>query len=292
MYYDYHSHTDFSDDCNIPMDQMISAAIEKGVVQYAITDHYDPDYPDPEFPFEIDFEKYHPAILDAEKKYGSSIKIIKGLEIGIQHGDTLKKCSAQARSFPYDFIIGSFHCFNGNDLYKTDYETMEPQDILPSFYEYCYDCLKKYDDFDILGHINVIDRYIPFVPDYRCRRLGLEPDSDLECPASVPEPAMARSYARSMEIVEEIFRLLIYKGKGIEINTSSFRYGTEDTTPAAEMLHLYRDLGGEILTLGSDAHFPDHIAYNFDYVREMAIEFGFRYFTTYEGRNPSMVKFR
>lgn len=289
MYYDYHSHTAHSDDCDIPMDAMIEAAIKKGVAEYAITDHFDPDYPDPEFPFEIEFDEYYKDLSEVPQKFADRIKVIKGLEIGIQHGATLEKCKAEPKNFPYDFIIGSFHCFNGDDLYKADYNSMKPEDILPSFYEYCYDCLLDFDDFDVLGHINVIDRYIPFEADYRCYRLGLEPDSDLEFPPEAPPKAMAISYAKSMEIVEAIFKLLIGRGQGIEINTSSFRYQTGDTSPAAEMLHLYCDLGGEVLTIGSDAHFPEHIAYNFDYVVEMAKDFGFRYFTTYSKRQPVML---
>ena len=94
--YDYHSHTDFSDDSSTSMDEMIQGAIKKEIRELAITDHYDPDYPDPNYPFEVDFVEYHKSLLNAEKEYAGQIKIIKGLEIGIQQEPTMSKCRAAA----------------------------------------------------------------------------------------------------------------------------------------------------------------------------------------------------
>lgn len=260
--YDYHSHTDFSDDSASTMDEMIQGAIQKGVKELAITDHYDPDYPDPNYPFEVDFEEYHKALLHAEEQYASSIKIIKGLEIGIQGGPTLEKCKAASKNFSYDFLLGSFHAFNGEDLYTANYAEMEQSKILPSFYTYVYQCLKEFDDFDVLGHMNVIDRY-----------LNLE-----------------RDYTESLFIIEEILKELIAKGKGLEINTSSYRYGLQGRNhPTKEILQLYRDLGGEILTIGSDAHRPSDLMYHFEEGVSFAQRHGFKYFSTFKNRNITML---
>ena len=84
--YDYHSHSSFSDDSTTPLYDMIHSAIEKGILELAVTDHYDPDYPDKNFPFELDFPGYHSALLQAEEEFARQIKIVKGIEIGIQHG--------------------------------------------------------------------------------------------------------------------------------------------------------------------------------------------------------------
>ena len=86
MYYDYHTHTDVSEDSVTPADEMIEAAIKKGVVELAITDHFDPDYPDPDFTFEPDLQAYHSMLLDKQKQYRNRIKIVKGIEIGLQKG--------------------------------------------------------------------------------------------------------------------------------------------------------------------------------------------------------------
>lgn len=259
--YDYHTHTDFSDDSSCSMDEMICGAIEKGIKELAITDHYDPDYPDSNYPFEVDFAEYHKALLKAEKEYASQIKIIKGLEIGIQHGSTLEKCRAAATSFDYDFLIGSFHSFNGMDLYTANYQEMIQENILPAFYGYVHGCLKEFSDFDVMGHFNVIDRYI---------NIGYD-------------------YSDSMATIEEILKLLIGNGKGLEINTSSYRYGLNGRThPSKEILTMYHDLGGEILTIGSDAHKPSDLMFHFKEGVDFALENGFKYFSTFQNRKCTM----
>ncbi|MEG1585225.1 MAG: histidinol-phosphatase HisJ family protein, partial [Anaerovorax sp.] len=163
--YDYHTHTSYSDDCQTPMKDMIASAIQKGALELAITDHYDPDYPDPAFPFIIDFPSYHKDLQEMQENYQKQIKIIKGLEIGIQHGNAMEKCRSQANSFRYDFILGSFHCACGEDLYTGYFDHRSVEKGFEDFYAYMYDCLLLYKDFDILSHFNVIDRYSPYVPD-------------------------------------------------------------------------------------------------------------------------------
>ncbi|QHI73674.1 histidinol-phosphatase HisJ family protein [Aminipila terrae] len=263
--YDYHTHSFFSDDCDIPTRDMIEAAIKKGMKEIAITDHYDPDYPDQEYPFVVDFEKYHDTLLQMQAEYKDKIKIIKGLEIGIQHGETLNKCRNAAHAFPYDFILGSFHCTDNKDLY-TGYFT-EETDIPKAFeryYEYAHECLKDYTDFDVMGHINVVDRYLPFdkIPPYK----------------------------PYMDIIHSILKQLIENGKGIEFNSSCYRYLKDGrTTPTREILSLYKELGGEIITFGSDSHNPDFIGDHYDEVLEILRNIGFRYISTFENRKVNFI---
>ncbi|MBK5263447.1 MAG: histidinol-phosphatase HisJ family protein, partial [Peptostreptococcaceae bacterium] len=234
--YDYHSHSSFSDDSSVPLKDMIEAAISMGIKELAVTDHYDPDYPDKNFPFDLNFNLYHQALLTAEKEYLKNIKIVKGLEIGIQHGETNKKCYLAASAFPYDFIIGSFHCCGGQDLYSEYFIKRSDEDGVREFYDYVYEGICDFNDFDVLGHINVIDRYVNKIPDY----------------------------SQYMFKIEQILTKLINMGKGIELNTSSFRYGLgERTTPSKEILTLYKSLGGEIITIGSDAHSEKQLGYKY-----------------------------
>ena len=87
-------------------------------------------------------------------------------------------------------------------------------------------------------------------------------------------------------IVEKILRIVIAEGKGIEINTSSHRYGLQDTMPSTDILKLYRDLGGKILTIGSDSHRPEQLGVYIKETKELLRNLGFRYFCTYEGMSP------
>ena len=269
MYYDYHTHTCFSEDSEAPVDSMIRGAIDKGICELAITDHYDPDYKDPNYTFVPDFPEYYKMLLEKEKEYEGKIRIVKGLEIGLQEGGTedgptLAKAEWAAADFPYDFLIGSFHCFCGYDLYTADYSKMGEKQVLPDFYTHMYNCLKAFKNYDIVGHFNVVDRYVPFELDY----------------------------SNCMDIIEAIVKMIVEDGKGIEINTSSFRYGMGDRTHASsEILTMYHDMGGEIVTMGSDAHDPKDLAHEFDRARDILMDHGFKYFATFKDRKLDMVKF-
>lgn len=242
------------------METMVLSAIDKGITQLAITDHYDPGYPDPEFPFGLDFKNCQERLLEMENKYKSQIKIVKGMEIGIMEGqfDAARK---EIYAFDYDFIIGSFHCLGSDDLYTFDFSKVNVPAMLEEFYLYVYKCLKTFKDYDVVGHLSIIDRYLGKAYDYR----------------------------PYMDIIEEILKLVIYDGKGIEINTSSFKYGSDVLLPRLEILKLYKDLGGEILTIGSDAHEPKHFLSHFEETHALAQDIGFKHLATFSKRKPYFV---
>ncbi len=256
--YDYHSHSSFSDDSDSPMEDMVNAAITKNITEFAITDHYDPDYPDDTMPFSLDLPPYHAEMERLADLYKDKIKLIKGIEIGIQHGSTIEKCKDAASAYPYDFIIGSFHSACGATLDQKEYHRNRDSKLATTdYYEYMYKCLSEFDDYDVLGHMNVIDRY-------------------------VEEIQHKKHY---MDYVEAILELLVEKGKGIEINTSSFRYGLGDrTTPPQDFIQLYVDLGGEIITTGSDAHFTKDVGFMLDRAEQMILKTGHKYVATFHDR--------
>ena len=261
--YDMHNHTLYSDDSNATMKSIIDAGVQQGLKGIAITDHYDPDYPTPEFQFTPDFPAYQNEMEELKEAYRNKIEVILGIEIGIQHGKTLDKCRSAAREYPYDFILGSFHCAHGKDLYVDYFNGWSIEEAYHGFYQYMIDCLENYHDFDVLGHINIVDRYTSRIP----------------------------TYGPYMEEIEAILRLLVDRGKGLEINTSSFRYNLGDvTTPTQEILALYKEVGGEIITLGSDAHSPRHVGYKLDWAEDFAKSHGFRYYAHYKNRLPIFEK--
>lgn len=259
--YDYHTHSSFSDDSKTPMNEMIEAAVKLGFKEIAITDHFDPDYPDPEFPFEMDFPSYHKALNEAKHAFRGRIKVIKGIEMGIQH-NTIDRSVEVANSFDYDFILGSFHCAEGMDLNsKAFFEGRSIEDSYIAFYSYMLNCLKLYKEYDVLGHINVIDRYTD----------------------NIASPSVY------MDLVDEILKVIISDGKGIEINTSSYRFRMEETTPSKRILQRYAELGGEIITVGSDAHVPRSLGFCLDRGIEMMKSAGLKYLATFDQRKIDFV---
>ena len=117
--------------------------------------------------------------------------------------------------------------------------------------------MRTYEHYSILGHIDLVKRY---------KTLDVE-----------------RNFH---DILEEIFRVIIPKGKGIEVNTSGFAYGLGSAMPSKDILQLYKDCGGEIITIGSDAHKAEHVAHEFPKTLQLLQEIGFEYIATFEAQKP------
>ena len=260
--FDYHNHTSFSHDSNAKIDDVIETAIRKRLKQIAITDHYDPEYANPAVNTYIDLERNFEALEGAEAKYKGKITVIKGIELGLQ-GHVLEQLDAAAAKYHYDFILGSFHCAEGKALYRNAYyENKTGIQVCRGFYEYCIKVLEKFDNFDVMGHVNIIDRYSFGVPVFK-------------------------TYG---DLIETIFKLLIEKGKGIELNTSSIRYGMgEHYTPSITMMKLYKKMGGEIITIGSDSHSPQDVGRDTEFAAELLKNLGFKYRTLFKERRPEFV---
>lgn len=264
---DYHIHTSLSDDSDTPFNEMLDRAEHLGLKEIAITDHHDPDYPDPDFPFDLDFESYHEMLETAQKQYYKRINVKKGLELGIQN-DCMDKCIAAANNYPYDFIIGSFHMSQGFVVdFPEFYQDRSHVEIQEGYYKYMLECIQEFKDYSVLGHINLVDRYQHI----------FKPGDPLNPP-------------EVMEIIREILKTVIYEGKGIEFNTSTFRYKTPISIPSPAILKLYKELGGEIITIGSDAHTPEYIAYNFKYAIEILEAHGFKYVSSFNEMKPDFIK--
>ena len=137
-------------------------------------------------------------------------------------------------------------------LYKTQKEFNE------RYYNEILNFIKKYKDYSILGHLDVIRRYDKtYYP-----------------------------FEKVKDIIAEILKIVIADGKGIEVNTSSFRYKIPDFMPSENILKLYKDLGGEIITVGSDSHDILHLGSNFDKAREELIKLGYKHFYTFDKMKP------
>lgn len=257
--YDSHIHSEYSMDSTSSMESMVRSAIDKNFKSICFTDHVDFESSLQKIDFVFRPQDYFRNINKVKYKYKKYIEILAGVEIGIQshlfqrYGDFLE-------NIPFDFVIMSIHGVGGKDLHLDDFtQGMDPIDGLRQYYNESLACVKGFDNFDVLGHIDCIDRYfedyslIPKFQDYEF-------------------------------LVEEILSVLIEKGKGIEINTSGLRYGLDYFHPKIEILKLYKKLGGEIITFGSDAHSPPHIGYEYRTGERLLKELGFKYIHIFKDR--------
>ena len=94
------------------------------------------------------------------------------------------------------------------------------------------------------------------------------------------------TYAQYADILDELLKTAIRKGKALELNTKSLVVGMRDSSPGREVFKRYRELGGELITLGSDAHFPERIGACFDIAGEILKDAGFKYYCIYRKHQP------
>lgn len=262
---DFHNHTDFSADCDAPAEAMIEKAIDLGLSYLCITDHMDPDMIFPGLDFTFDLEEYFKKHQEWKEKYGDRIHLLTGIELGLQP-HIARDLRETLDAGTYDFVIGSVHVADRVDPYLPEYWTgkTEQEGIL-RYYENILECLEVFDDFDVFGHLDYIVRYSP-------------------------TKAENYSYQKYKELIDEILKTLISKNIGLELNTAGLKYGVGFAHPHSDVLKRYKELGGEIITIGSDAHKPEHLAYDFHKVPDILKECGFEYYTIFKGRKPEFIK--
>lgn len=271
MFADYHVHTQFSDDSLYPMEQVVQDAIAMKMEAICFTDHVDYGVKDDwdcgrpiiwcggEPAANVDYPAYAAKIKELQAVYGAEIEIKMGLEFGMQR-HTIPQYEKLFQRYPFDFIILSVHQVEDKEFWTQDFQRGRTQrEYNERYWQEMLKLVKHYQNYSVLGHMDLIVRY---------DEAGIYP------------------FEKIRPCVEQILKEVIKNGKGIEVNTSSARYGLSDTTPSRAILELYRELGGRILTLGSDSHKPEHLGACMKETKEMLKSLGYRKFCTFEKMQP------
>jgi len=262
MYADCHIHTSFSGDSDTPPREQLDRAVSLGMKRVCITDHHDHDVVS-DIDFELDFFSYFDEMLRLRAEYENRLDICIGVELGLQCriAEYLEGLTGE---FPFDFVIGSVHFIDGLDPYYDEYFETHPKNAYERFFEATLSRVKKIDCFDSLGHLDYIVRY--------GQKHGL-----------------SYSYREFAEYIDPILRVLIEKGKALECNTGALAKGMNDPNPCREVFMRYRELGGELVTLGSDAHSPENLGFGFDRAGKMLKDCGFEYYTVFRERQAEFL---
>lgn len=268
---DYHIHSNCSSDGYNTMLEMALASFEKGVSILCFTDHVDLDYYLTGEPDSDCFSKYDQMktmYKDALSGAPQGIKILMGIELGEGNHDP-GRAKEIAATHDLDFILGSVHNLKGKpDFYDIKYNDEKfCRDLIDKYMEELME-LAQIDCFDVMAHIGYPVRYT--------RNAGFEVDISLA------------SYG---DEIRQILKTLIENGKGIEINCSGFRNPLiGGSIPAIDVIRLYKELGGEIITVGSDAHKTVHAGTGLKEGFDILHQLGYKYVTVYEKRKPQFIK--
>nr|WP_307991196.1 histidinol-phosphatase HisJ family protein [uncultured Niameybacter sp.] len=257
---DYHTHSKYSFDGHENINNMCEEAIRKGLKEIAITDHYDM-FRDEKYSRKLDVANLYTDIAKAKEIYADRLIVRAGIEVG-QPQASPEEYKDFLSKYDLDFIIGSVHNLeDAFDVGEYEFSKIDICKVYEHYLEYLME-LATYYDFDVMGHITYPMRYA-------CEQLGIYPDMN-----------------QFKEPIEALYKILISRGKGIEVNASGFFQRMGMSMPDLDLLKLYKACGGEIITIGCDAHRLKHIGFTVKEGLEVIKAAGFNKITTFEQRKP------
>lgn len=275
MLIDYHVHTNYSDDSEYAMEEVVKDAISMGAKEICFTDHVDygvkTDWDSGEeviyragaAMLNVDYPRYYEEIKSLKSKYKDKINLKMGMEFGVQM-HTIPQFEKLFSRYPFDFIILSIHQVEDQEIWCKDFQKGRNwQEYNERYYQEMLSSVQNYKNYSVLGHLDFITRY----------------DDNGIYPFEKVKP-----------MIESILKTVIAEGKGIEVNTSCHRYGLKDLTPSGEILRLYKELGGRIITIGSDSHKKEHLCNYIEETMQELRELGFTEYCTYEKMQPIFHK--
>lgn len=261
---DYHIHSTHSTDAISSITEICQSAINRGIAEIAITDHFEPSNGD-ELYLIYDQKGYWSEITKAKQLFKGKLKVKMGVELGQPH-IFQEGSKIVMQDFPYDYVIASAHkLLDGRDMSEIDYSSITIEDACEMYLEQINNLI-DWQNFDCVGHIDLIKRYSASI---------YGKNLSLTC---------------QYELLSQVLKKLIDSGKGIEINTSGLRQTPKETMPGLDVLALYHQLGGEILTIGSDAHRAEDVGKGINEAVILAKDAGFRFITSFNKRKPVQIK--
>lgn len=268
MFTDSHNHTvHYSPDATQTIEELINASANKGLNRLAITEHYELDYPHKDDPlcdlFDIeDYFKKFPSWKTMSSDMNGP-ELLMGIEFGYQ-SHLNKEIDAIAGKYTFDTVLLSNHLFRGEDIYFSDscYK-LTPEIRNKEYIGILAQMADECNNYDIIAHYDYVNRYSPETNStvllYHCKKE-----------------------------FENLFETIIYKEKALEINTRSIdkqiKKGSDFIMPDPEIIKLYVDMGGKLISLGSDSHSTDTLGIHFQNTAEYLKSLGIKEITYFKNR--------
>ena len=257
---DTHNHTSDSMDADFSAAEMCEGAVKNGLDIIALTDHVELDVFKRDG-FDLDAEASYKHINKVKDEFAGRIKVLTGVELG-EASYAPEDADRLLSEKDYDFVLGSIHNLrNREDFYFIDYSKVSTEAIILEYYNEIKNLI-HWGGFDSLAHLTYPLRYI------------------------VGEHGFYVDESKFKGQVDEILTLLAEKDKALEINTSGLRQKLGRTMPDEDVIRRFRELGGRLITVGSDAHRPGDIGAGIIQSYEIAKRCGFGSIFYFENRKP------
>ena len=259
---DFHCHSDISPDSRTDLVDLARAAADKGLSELCVTEHWECGHPCADWqerkkPFDI--PRYLERFEAARSALGHRIDLRLGLELGNYTQDPAHAHRGMD-ALPLDFVISSLHTISGEDAYFFDYTQEDMNPHLRAYLEECLE-LARQQDYDSFGHLALPLRYAMI---HAKRRL---------------------SFDACQDILDDVLREIARNEKALEANTSGYR-SLGEPVPSVPVLRRFRELGGKLVTIGSDGHNEEHVGSFVEETMAALREAGFTRYVTYEQRRP------
>lgn len=278
MITDMHLHTRLSKDAPDYKENNALGYLKKahnlGIKYIAVTDHNEVVPEKDAEDISADTRLCYEDVKEAQKYEESAkmgVTLLFGTELGQMTRD-FDKAEKILAGYPFDFVIGSLHlAHDGRDFYGMNYEALDNAEFLKVLEKYVaelYEIAEK-GDFDSLAHCTYPFRYL--------ERNGKMPD-------------LCENPYKYFPLYKDVFKKLIERGKALEINTSDIKRGGR-LLPDFPLVKLYRKLGGEMITIGSDSHDAEFLGSGVDKAEMLVKELGFKGVTVFIKRKPFVCEF-
>lgn len=271
-FYDSHVHSQYSDDSEQTFAEIYHAAVKRGLRGLTVTDHANLSIIEEDRTFESITASAQEA-KNANRCFGNEVRIFCGVEVS-EHFDDMNNTNQLLHLADYDVVIGSVHRiefggwkdFYSKIVFDESFHTEELYGYMGRYFEYLLRVAEQ-ADYDILAHLTCPLRYIN--GKYH-RGLRLEP---------------------YREVIDEILHCVLRRNKSLEVNTSGIRGMYDNLMPDRSIIQRYFDIGGRLITLGSDAHTPSRVGNAFEETVNLLSKIGFHGYYHYEHRQPKFTIF-
>ncbi len=265
--FETHAHTHlFSPDAEQSLEELIAAARMAGFSGVVVTEHMDPDLGQEAMVFSL--HDYFAAMRAARARMHDNFKLLYGIEAGFQPHLRAHFCQ-MVQSWPFDHVIGSVHALSGDDIYFVrDVFRMGREKSYAAYLDALIEMAASGRWFDVLGHYDYVTRF-----------------------SGYEQPQL--TYREQADRFDRLFQLIIANGQSLELNAGSIhameQLGAADPMPDPAIFRRYLELGGEFVTIGSDAHTTQDVGLYHQRMQDYLAALGFRHSYVFIDRKPHRI---